>query len=60
MITFGRCECGVAQNAAHLLECPKVGNGRGRVFEQIWRDPEWCRKVVRFLWKRWIVRMYIE
>ena len=40
MITFGRCENVVAQNAAHPLECPKVGDGRGRAFEQIWRDLE--------------------
>jgi len=23
-----KCECGVAQSAAHLLECPLVGDGR--------------------------------
>ena len=43
------CECGVAQNAAHLLESPKVGYGRGIMMEQVWRDPEWCREVVRVL-----------
>ena len=41
------CECGVAQNAAHLLESPKVDDGRGMTTEQVWRDPEWCREVVR-------------
>jgi len=26
----GMCECGVAQNAAHLLRYTRVGDGRGR------------------------------
>ncbi|KAF8416879.1 hypothetical protein EV426DRAFT_703220 [Tirmania nivea] len=39
------CDEGVAQNAAHLLECPGVADGRGRRWEQIgmsriWDEPE--------------------
>ena len=40
------------ERRAHLLEYPRVGDGRGKTEKQIWRDPEWCRKVVRFLRKR--------
>ncbi|KAF8416252.1 hypothetical protein EV426DRAFT_700412 [Tirmania nivea] len=41
----GLCEEGVAQNAAHLLSCPGVADGKGRKWEQIWEDPEWCEKL---------------
>jgi len=30
------CKYGVAQNAAHLLECPRVGDGGGRTTQQVW------------------------
>ncbi|KAF8418668.1 hypothetical protein EV426DRAFT_704452 [Tirmania nivea] len=32
-------------NAAHLLSCPGVADGKGRKWEQIWEDPEWCEKL---------------
>ncbi|KAF8417562.1 hypothetical protein EV426DRAFT_699641 [Tirmania nivea] len=41
----GLCEVGVAQNAAHLLRCPGVADGKGRRWEEIWDDPEWCEGV---------------
>ncbi|KAF8418310.1 hypothetical protein EV426DRAFT_720673 [Tirmania nivea] len=41
----GLCGEGVAQNAAHLLSCPGVADGKGREWEQIWEDPEWCEKL---------------
>jgi len=39
-----KCECGIAQNAAHLL-----GDGMGRSLGEARQDPEWCREVARFL-----------
>ena len=30
-----RCSCGSIQNAAHLLRCPLIGDGKGRVEEEI-------------------------
>ncbi|KAF8424370.1 hypothetical protein EV426DRAFT_712188 [Tirmania nivea] len=41
----GLCEEGVAQNAVHLLSCPGIAAGKGREWEQIWEDPEWCEKL---------------
>ncbi|KAF8415634.1 hypothetical protein EV426DRAFT_700346 [Tirmania nivea] len=41
----GLCEEGVAQNAAHLLGCPRVADGKGRRWEEIWEDPEWCERL---------------
>ncbi|KAF8416347.1 hypothetical protein EV426DRAFT_686810 [Tirmania nivea] len=41
----GLCGEGLAQNAAHLLRCPGVADGKGREWEQIWEDPEWCEKL---------------
>jgi len=32
------CDGWTAQNAAHLLGCPWVGDGRGRTMEMIWED----------------------
>jgi len=37
------------QNAAHLLGCPLVGDGRGRTSEQIWEDEKWCEAVADFI-----------
>ena len=28
--TTAAIDCGIAQNAAHLLRCPLVGDGKGR------------------------------
>jgi len=46
-----RCVCDgwTPQNAAHLLECPWVGDGRGRKFEMIWEDEKWCEAVAEFI-----------
>lgn len=43
------CGCGIAQNAAHLLECRLVGDGSGRTIEEAQGDREWCRAVADFL-----------
>jgi len=43
------CDGWTPQNAAHLLECPWVGDGKGRRFEMIWEDEEWCEAVARFI-----------
>ena len=40
-----RCECGEVQNAAHLLKCQLVGDGKGRQREECYKDSEWCRAV---------------
>lgn len=45
----GECECGAAQNAVHILVCTKIGDGRGRKAEEIWKDEDWCREVARFV-----------
>ncbi|KAF8427706.1 hypothetical protein EV426DRAFT_682711 [Tirmania nivea] len=41
----GLCEEGIAQNAAHILSCAGVADGKGRRWEQIWEDQEWCEKL---------------
>ena len=33
-----RCECGEVQNAAHLLCCPLIGDGKGRSLVASFRD----------------------
>ena len=43
------CDCGVTQNAAHLLQCPLVGDGKGKSMEQCQQDEVWCRAVADFL-----------
>ena len=44
-----KCDCGVIQNAVHLLRCPliDIADGKRRSAEEIWGDPgpEWCRAV---------------
>ncbi|KAF8418326.1 hypothetical protein EV426DRAFT_700547 [Tirmania nivea] len=49
----GLCGEGVAQNAAHLLSCPGVADGKGREWEQIWEDPEWCEKLAEAVGGDW-------
>jgi len=49
------CECGVAQNTAHILECTLEGGGSGRMAEEARRDPEWYREVAGFL-RSWFYR----
>lgn len=44
-----RCECSSIQNAAHLMRCPLVGDGKGRLEEEVWNDLEWCKAVAEFL-----------
>jgi len=47
------CECGIAQTAAHLLECPKIADGKGGGTStgtgipnrEASEDPDWCRAV---------------
>jgi len=36
----------IAQNAAHLLRCPLVGDGKGRSLEEARQGPEWCSGVL--------------
>jgi len=43
-----RCECGEAQNAAHLMASGCVG-GKIRKWEDIWTVRELCAEVTRFL-----------
>lgn len=43
-----RCECGVAQNVAHLLKCSLVGDGKGRTAKEVW-GPDRCKAVADFL-----------
>ena len=43
------CGCGEVQNAAHLLRCPLIGDGKGRSLEECLEDSEWCKKVADFL-----------
>ena len=47
----GSCVCDewTPQNAAHLYECPWVGDGKGRRREQLWEDEKWCEDLARFL-----------
>jgi len=44
-----RCDGWTPQNAAHLYQCPRVGDGRGRTREEIMEDEEWCESLARFL-----------
>ena len=43
------CDGWTAQNAAHLMDCPWVGDGKGRKSEMIWTDEKWCEAVARFI-----------
>ena len=39
------CGCGTIQNTAHPMECRLVGGGRGRAWEALESDLDWCREV---------------
>ena len=43
------CDGWTPQNAAHLLQCPWVGDGKGRTREAMMGDESWCEEVARFL-----------
>jgi len=43
------CDGWTPQNAAHLYECPWVGDGKGRTKEMIWDDEKWCECLARFV-----------
>jgi len=43
------CDGWTPQDAAHLLGCPWVGDGRGRKREMIWEDEGWCEAVADFV-----------
>ena len=43
------CDRWTPQNAAHLMLCPWVGDGKGRKYEELWQDEEWCEAVAGFL-----------
>jgi len=43
------CDGWTAQNAAHLMNCPWVGDGRGMNSERVWEDEKWCEAVAGFL-----------
>ena len=47
----GSCVCDrwTQQNAAHLYQCPRVGDGKGRTREEVWEDEEWCEDLARFI-----------
>ena len=42
-----KCDCVIAQNAAHLLRCSLIAGGMGRSAEETWNDTdidgEWYR-----------------
>jgi len=43
------CDGRTPQNAAHLLGCPWVGDGKGRTGEQVWEHERWRAAVAEFL-----------
>jgi len=43
------CDGWTPQNAAHLMGCTWVGDGKGRTQELIWEDEEWCEAVFDFI-----------
>jgi len=43
------CDGWMAQNAAHLMNCSWVGDGKGRRSEAISEDEEWCEAVAGFI-----------
>jgi len=43
------CDGWTAQNAAHLMGCSWVGDGKGRTVEMLWGDEEWCEAVAEFV-----------
>jgi len=43
------CDGWTAQNAAHLMNCSWVGDGKGRRHEMMWEDERWCEAVAGFL-----------
>jgi len=43
------CDGWTPQNAAHLLGCSWVADGKGRTYERIWEDEEWCEAVYGFI-----------
>jgi len=43
------CDGWTPQNAAHLMECPWVGDGKGRRGEMLWEDEKWCEAVADFV-----------
>lgn len=42
-------DCGSTQNAAHLLQCPLIGDREGRTIEECYKDQEWCKEAAIFL-----------
>ena len=43
------CKCRQVQSAAHLLQCPLVGDAKGRSVEECYKDKEWCKAVAEFV-----------
>jgi len=43
------CDGWTAQDVAHLMGCPWVGDGRGRTSEMLWEDEKWCEAVAEFI-----------
>jgi len=43
------CDGWTPQNAAHLMECSWVGDGKGRRMEMLWEDEKWCEAVAEFI-----------
>jgi len=43
------CDGWTPQNAAHLMECPWVGDGKGRRSALLWEDEKWCEAVADFI-----------
>ena len=45
------CQDNSAQNAAHILQCKEVGDGKGRERGETEEDKEWCEAVYAMLRK---------
>ena len=43
------CQHNQRQNAAHILQCKEVGDGKGRSIDQAEGDEEWCEAVYDWL-----------
>ena len=46
-----KCVCSIHQNAAHILQCKEVGDGKGRSLEEAEADEGWCEAVYEMLIK---------
>ena len=45
----GKCDCGINQSAAHLLQWRMVGDGKGRIRKEVAKDSGWREQLHDFL-----------